>query len=251
MFFVVSKIVSFLLKPFFYILLLFGLSLLDRFKPWASKMRGIAVILLFFFGNHVIFNEILNLWEVEPISAKPTATVVVLGGYTTYDHGRNRMGFNEAAERFIFPLQMLCSGKTQRLILTGGSGNVLRRDYFESSAAKAFALEFGLADSQLLMDDKSRNTWENAVETKKILDSLHEKQPVLLVTSAIHMRRSMACFKKAGVNFIPYAVNFQSHADRRYSWEAILLPSPGTLSRWDALIHEWVGYLAYKLTGKA
>ena len=251
MFFVVSKIVSFLLKPFFYILLLFGLSLLDRFKPWANKMRGIAVILLFFFGNHVIFNEILNLWEVEPSSAKPTATVVVLGGYTTYDHGRNRMGFNEAAERFIFPLQMLCSGKTRRLILTGGSGNVLRRDYFESSAAKAFAMEFGLADSQLLMDDKSRNTWENAVETKKILDSLHEKEPVLLVTSAIHMRRSMACFKTAGVNFIPFAVNFQSHADRRYSWEAILLLSPGTISRWDALIHEWVGYLAYKLTGKA
>ncbi|MFN5889280.1 MAG: YdcF family protein [Bacteroidota bacterium] len=177
--------------------------------------------------------------------------MIVLGGYTSYDKGRKRMGFNEAAERFVFPLQMLSTGKTQRLILTGGSGNVFNRDYFESSAAKKFALDFGIADSQILIDDKSRNTWENAVETKKILDSLKVNEPVLLVTSAGHMRRSMGCFKKVGVAFIPYSVNYQSHLDRKYSWDAILIPSAGTISKWDALIHEWVGYLAYKLTGKA
>jgi uncharacterized SAM-binding protein YcdF (DUF218 family) len=89
------------------------------------------------------------------------------------------------------------------------------------------------------------------VETKKILDSLKVNEPVLLVTSAGHMRRSMACFKKVGVAFITYPVNYQSHLDRKYSWDAILIPSAGTISKWDALIHEWVGYLAYKLTGKA
>lgn len=214
-------------------------------------MRIAAILLLWVFGNHVLLNEVLLRWEIKPSTAKPTSTIVVLGGYTKFDHGRKRMGFNEASERFIFPLQMLCSGKSNRIVLTGGSGNVLRRDYFESSAAREFALSFGLNDSQILIDDKSRNTWENAVETKKILDSLGVTEPVLLVTSAGHMRRSIACFNKAGVNTIAYPVDFHSHADRRYSWDAIVLPSPSTISAWDALIHEWVGLIAYKLTGKA
>lgn len=224
--------------------------MLPKFRKWWNKMRISAIIMIFIFGNHVLLNEIMLLWEVSPSKAKPTSTVIVLGGYTKFDHGRKRMGFNESSERFIFPLQMLCSGETNRLILTGGSGNVFRRDYFESSAAKDFAKKFGVKDSQIYIDDISRNTWENAVETKKILDKLNVNEPVLLVTSAGHMRRSMACFEKVGVNIIPYSVDFHSHADRRYSWDAILLPSPGTISSWDPLIHEWIGMIAYKLTGK-
>lgn len=243
--------VSFLLKPFFYILLFLVLSMLPKFAKFSRRLRIAGLVLIVIFGNHVLLNEILIAWEISPSNAKPTKTVVVLGGYTSFDRGRQRMGFNEAAERFVFPLQMLSSGKTNRLVLTGGSGNVFNRDYFESSAAKQFALKFGIADSQILIDDKSRNTWENAIETKKILDSLGIKENVLLVTSAGHMRRSMASFKKAGVNFIPYPVNFQSHLDRKYSWDAMLIPSAGNISKWDALIHEWIGYIAYKLTGKA
>jgi uncharacterized SAM-binding protein YcdF (DUF218 family) len=251
MFFVLSKMVSFLLKPFFYILLFLVLSMLPKFARFSRRLRTASLVLIVIFGNHVLLNEILIAWEISPNNVEPTKTVVVLGGYTSFDRGRQRMGFNEAAERFVFPLQMLSSGKTNRLVLTGGSGNVFNRDYFESSAAKQFALKFGIADSQILIDDKSRNTWENAIETKKILDSLGIKENVLLVTSAGHMRRSMACFKKAGVNFIPYPVNFQSHLDRKYSWDAMLIPSAGNISKWDALIHEWIGYIAYKLTGKA
>jgi len=251
MFFVLSKMVSFLLKPFFYILLFLVLSMLPKFARFSRRLRTASLVLIVIFGNHVLLNEILIAWEISPSNAKPTKTVVVLGGYTSFDRGRQRMGFNEAAERFVFPLQMLSSGKTNRLVLTGGSGNVFNRDYFESSAAKQFALKFGIADSQILIDDKSRNTWENAIETKKILDSLGIKENVLLVTSAGHMRRSMACFKKAGVNFISYPVNFKSHLDRKYSWDAMLIPSAGNISKWDALIHEWIGYIAYKLTGKA
>ena len=103
----------------------------------------------------------------------------------------------------------------------------------------------------MIFESESKNTYENAVYTKKILDSLNLKGNFLLVTSGYHMPRAMAVFKKAGfTNLSPYITN-RSSGLRRFTFDHLFIPNPGALIGLDMLIHEWIGYLTYKLKGYA
>ena len=64
------------------------------------------------------------------------------------------------------------------------------------------------------------------------------------------MYRSKKCFDKVGVKYVPVAAHFTSSSYRRYNWESFLIPHTSTFDSWNALIHEWIGIVAYKLTGK-
>ncbi len=67
MFFVLSKMVSFLLKPFFYILLFFVLSMVPKFARFSRRLRLSTLVLIVVFGNHVLLNEILIAWEIPQV----------------------------------------------------------------------------------------------------------------------------------------------------------------------------------------
>jgi hypothetical protein len=107
MFFVASKILSFLLKPLFWLVLLLVLLLIPRFANKRRRFALIALGLLFVTGNSVLMNEVALLWEPEPYNIQgnlemPKAKVcVILGGYSGFDHERSRMGFSDASERFF------------------------------------------------------------------------------------------------------------------------------------------------------
>ena len=102
-----------------------------------------------------------------------------------------------------------------------------------------------------MIESNSKNTYENAVFTKKILDSLKINGNFLLVTSAYHMPRAMSVFKKAGFkNITPYLTNRIS-GKRRFSFDHLLIPNPDALFNLQFLIHEWVGYIIYKIKGYA
>ena len=108
-----------------------------------------------------------------------------------------------------------------------------------------------IPDSAMIIENESKNTYENAVFTKKILDSLKINGNFLLVTSGYHMRRSMAVFKKAGYkNLTPYVTNRVSGI-RRFSFDHLLIPNQDALFTLQILIHEWLGYLVYKIRGYA
>ena len=96
----------------------------------------------------------------------------------------------------------------------------------------------------LVFSTKSNNSfdaWEHPCPTYSIGLSL------LLITSAIHMKRSQLCFKKAGIKTIPFTVdNRMSY--RSQNIERIILPSAKTLERWEELIHEIIGYYVYKIS---
>lgn len=73
---------------------------------------------------------------------------------------------------------------------------------------------------------------------------------VLLVTSALHMRRSEACFKKVGLtSFDTFSTDHYTGEVREYYFDQYLIPNASTLSDWNRLTHEWVGYLMYRLKG--
>ncbi len=216
----------------------------------------IALGILFVTGNSVLINEMALLWEPLPYQVNgkmdmPKARVcVTLGGYSGFDHERNRMGFSNASERFFTPLKGMINQTVDTVILTGGSASVISKKYYESIYAKNLMKEFGIKENRIFIDAKSRNTYENAIETKRILDSLQVTDSVILITSAFHMNRAEACFQKAGVKFIPYPVHYIGNATRDYDIEAFLVPSAGAINDFQTMFREWIGIISYKMTGK-
>ena len=82
-----------------------------------------------------------------------------------------------------------------------------------------------------------------------MLDSLHySAADCFLITSAFHMRRSLACYRKVGLAIQPFTTDFYAHKPR-YTPDAFLIPSVDAIGNWQKLIKEWIGLIAYKMAG--
>jgi uncharacterized SAM-binding protein YcdF (DUF218 family) len=107
----------------------------------------------------------------------------------------------------------------------------------------------GVPDSVIQVENRTRNTYESAVEVKKLLSkSAYQDKDCLLVTSAFHMRRSLACYRKAGLNPTPFSTDFFSHP-RDFYPDTLIVPQLDALQLWHKLVKEWTGMLAYKIAG--
>lgn len=278
MFFILSKILSFLLSPMFWVSLLIILAILklnlganvpqNKFKKWwyaylqkisVKKNLTIAMVVLFICGNSVLMNELNIWWEGEEgsesisevtVKSKLPRTAVVLGGYLGYDRIRNRYRLMDAGDRFMVGFQGIQLGKFDRVILSGGSSSIINHVYYEAVEARKYMISLGVDSTKIIIDPKARNTYENAVYTKHLLDSLKITEAVCLITSASHMNRSAMCYKKVGVPFVEYRAHFTSSKDRNYSLSSFIVPSAGAIDKLGDLMHEWIGIIAYKLTGK-
>jgi len=264
LFFVASKLLAFLIKPHVWVLICFlvGFIYLFRGKTNPIKLRIAkrwllaAGIITFITGNHAIVNELYIIWEEKLTKERLHSsddfprTAVILGGYSHYDVVNDIFRTTESGDRLLVGMQGLLLDKFDRIILTGGSSAVFNKVYYEAEEARKYLQQFGIDSSKIIIDNDSRNTYENAVITKRILDSLKITEPVLLVTSATHMYRARKCYEKANVKFRTYTAHKVSTPLRNYNLEAWVIPNPGSMHRLHTLLHEWVGIIMYKITGK-
>lgn len=213
-----------------------------------------AVVMMFFFTNHFIYNQVALLWEVETITESdiqnPYDIGILLGGYSNPNvrPGQNRHNFSERGNRFMNALELYHAGKFKKILLTGGSGRILAKESSEAVQMQSFLIKIGIPAEDIIVEGNSRNTYENAIFTKAILDEKYPNAKCLLITSAWHMPRSIGCFRKAGVEFTPYSVDFISEKTR-YLLDDTLIPDRLGFYRWEILIKEWVGYVAYWVKG--
>jgi uncharacterized SAM-binding protein YcdF (DUF218 family) len=122
-------------------------------------------------------------------------TGIILSGFMEWDKESGSLSFGEASDRLTEGLIQYRKGRIKTIIISGGSGSLVD-DTRESVLAKAFLTEnCGVPDSIVIIDTVSRNTYENAVETKKIMNARGLKSAIM-ITSAWHMRRAEGCFKK-------------------------------------------------------
>ena len=107
----------------------------------------------------------------------------------------------------------------------------------------------GIPDSSIILENETRNTAESAIEVKKLLDSLNiEAKNCLLITSAFHMRRSLACYRHQGVELESFSTDFFTHP-RVFHLDVLIVPKLEAMNIWTKLIKEWVGFVAYKMAG--
>ncbi|MHB1177314.1 MAG: YdcF family protein [Daejeonella sp.] len=251
MFFFLSKVLTFLISPTVIILLLLLTALILKNKPLISRRILIAAFaLLLLFSNPFVINQLLGGWELKVSGLKPNNhydAAIILSGFMTIDKQTKRMSFGEGVDRMTDGLALYRAGYTDKIIISGGSGSIVN-DLRESALAKEFLVRnCGVPDSVIFIDTISRNTYENAVESGKIMKR-HNIKTTLLITSAFHMRRAEACFNKLKLIIDIYPTDLLSSKQEYYPSD-LIIPSTHNIEKWEILMHEIVGVLLYKIKG--
>ncbi|MGF7176318.1 YdcF family protein [Azospirillum doebereinerae] len=181
----------------------------------------------------------------EPLGPEPVDGIIMLGGAVnpplTADRGDPSL--NDAAERVLAFADLVRRFPAARAVFTGGSGRLLGQDTKEDASIRAALLQAGIPEDRVLYETESRNTWENAVFSRD-LAAPKPGERWLLVTSAMHMPRSVGIFRRVGWAVVPYPVDYRTRHDARPYARFELdrnLPILG-----DA-VREWIGLVSYRL----
>ncbi len=252
MFFILSKLLSFILSPIWWItILLLSYFILKNFKK-RKWLLVTAISILLIFSNQLLFYHVSGWWENDfkkYEEVKCYDGIILLGGFSSYRAEENRLQFSKSADRLLQAVDLYKGGKAKYLIFTGGSSRIIQRTKSGGEFMKEFLMRLGIPQDSLLVEWNARNTYENAVETKKLLGNVNlEQGKYLIVTSGFHLKRAMGCFEKAGIDVVPFKTDaLQSNLPPEI-WECIT-PSASVLATWELLFKEWIGYVVYKIRG--
>lgn len=253
MFFVLSKTVYHLLMPSGLILILLLLAIWK--VKWRKRALWGALILFLVFTNSWLANQALRWWEVPPQTYEETNTYavgVVLSGMRNVNKSpRNRVHFAASSDRLWQTIFLYRRGKIKHILLTGADYIDWKGDVDTTRTQLRDALiDCGIPPQAITFEPLATNTAENAAYTAELLrKKFPDAGKVLLITSAFHMRRSAACFRKQGVAFDTFSTDFRS-GDSDYIRPAHLFPSPQALAHFELIGKEIIGMLVYRLRGE-
>jgi uncharacterized SAM-binding protein YcdF (DUF218 family) len=256
MFFTLSKIFGFFTVPSN---LLMGIGLIGlvllctRYTRLASWLIVTSLVLIAIAGLSPLGNAlILPLEQRFPAwdaSRGPPDGIVMLGGAISpnVSAARGGVALNEAAERLTATAELARRYPNARIILSGGSNTLVFDEEIEAVFAVRQLEALGVARERITAEEQSRNTIENAVFSRLIANPKPGER-WLLVTSASHMPRAIASFRAAGFPVDAYPVDWRTRGpiDAVVPFSSL---SDG-LQRTDTAVHEWIGLVAYKLSGK-
>ncbi len=254
MFFILSKVLYFLLKPSVWVGGFLLYAAFGKGPRWRKRSLYLALACYWFFSNFFIANQFFRIWEPDSLSANdieaPYDIGILLGGYSNFytQPSGDRYNFSDRANRFTQAYELYKIGKVKKLLLSGGSGDLLQKVPGEAGQMKAFLIRLGVPEADIIVENASRNTWENAVFSKEIVSRDYPGARCLLLTSAWHMRRAKACFDKAGLATTAFCVDYLSERTR-YSPEVLILPHRFGLYYWEIVIKEMIGCVFYRLQG--
>ena len=208
----------------------------------------ISLIILLVFTNPLLINFVLKTWEPVPVAVKilPTYDIgIVLGGFARHLPVSDNIELTDSGDRLWQTVSLYKQGKIKKILISGGGS---RNAKSEAEAVSDILVSMGIPENDILAETSSRNTHENAIFSAELIKDRHPGASCLLVTSALHMKRSLGCFRKAGLNPAPFP---SEHITRNYKvyWAEWLKPEPAGLKYWDRIINEWVGIVVYKIQG--
>jgi uncharacterized SAM-binding protein YcdF (DUF218 family) len=255
--FYLSKIVWGIFQPstFIAILLCAGIVLSLRRKRAGLALSSFAAPLYVMAGFLPLANGLLVPLEyrTKPGTAEEiagAAGIIVLGGAVSGESqfGDRRVLLNDSADRMIAAVQLAQHYPALPVIFSGGSGAVFHLTHLKPEAefARRFFESFGIAAPRLRLEDRSRNTLENAIYTADLLHPSPDQRWVL-VTSAFHMLRAKALFEAQGFRIVAAPGDFRTAGPSDY-WQIFAKPSDG-LHRLDLAAKEWVGLTVSWLRG--
>jgi uncharacterized SAM-binding protein YcdF (DUF218 family) len=254
LFFVASKLVWPLIRPETLFMALLGLSL---FSSWRRRNRlargslgvaftGLVILAIFPLGD-LAFAPLEARYPANP-EVGDVAGIIVLAGGEDADRSAAWEQFllNEAGDRFLAAIALAHRFPKAKVLYAGGTARLLETRPQKTSVAEAFFIDAGISQDRVLFETRSRNTAENATFSLEIARKAGPGRWIL-VTSAFHMPRAMAAFCTAGwTNLIPWPTDYRSGA----FLDGIGWNLADNLHDLNAGVKDWIGLLAYRLTGK-
>jgi uncharacterized SAM-binding protein YcdF (DUF218 family) len=222
------------------------------------RRAGLALAWIGLGGTLLAGFSPLSFWATLPLEQRfprfqddgaPVHGVVVLSGAVDVlkSEARHQLELGPAAERITALLDLARRYPEAKLVYVGGSGSFLGAAPRPESLIAAEGLEqLGLARERLVTGTKSRNTAENAQETRALIGT-RPGERWLLVTSAWHMPRAVGCFRQAGLPVVAYPVDFRTRG-RQDVLNPFTEVAQG-LVLLDLAIKEWIGLVGYRLLG--
>ena len=254
--FYLSKILWAFFQPSSLIAILLALGL---FMAVRGKRAGLPILFCAAAFYVIAGFSPLSNWLLLPLeqsaqigasdSLEGAAGMIVLGGAVagarqSGDHG---VLLNDAADRMIEAVQLAQQYPDLPVIFSGGKGELFESDQeAEAELARRFFARFKITPPRLRLENRSRNTLENAVFTAKMVQPRPDQRWVL-VTSAFHMPRARALFEAQGFRVIPHPGDFRTNGPSDL-WQVFGKPSYG-LRRLDMTVKEWVGLWVSWLRG--
>jgi uncharacterized SAM-binding protein YcdF (DUF218 family) len=252
-----DKILSQLVYPLGTSLLLIAIALIGLLLG-RSRLASSAIVLaatwLGLWSLPVVSDQLrLSLESRYPqVSAEqlPSADVIILlgGGMQATPPDWPYPGLGSSADRVWHAARLYHAGKAPVILVSGGVMGWEGQRRSGAHAMREFLVDLGVPTEAVLIEDRSRSTRENAVFSLEILRQ-QRFETALLVTSALHMHRSIASFRALGLNPVPAATDFE------------VMPEPNHIKRWlpdaEALhdstraLHEYIGLVTYRLRGWA
>lgn len=257
------KLVKFAVYPYTWLVVLTSAATVLAFLPssairrrWLRILTVATLSIVWLLGAPFAATIALGLLEAQyPPFDRTTATrfdaIIVLGGGV---NGAGSLrptdqltGLN--VQRTLCGTDLFAQGFSQRLVLSGGDGAIFGEGPKEAVEMKRLAVRVGVPEQAILLEEQARSTYENAVEVKRVLG----QGSILLVTSASHMPRALALFRKQGFEVTPAPCNFHVREWPQFwkNWDPFtLIPDLRSLSETTMAITEVVGMIAYRITGK-
>jgi len=229
-----------------------AIALLLRWRRLGTVLvstAALAFVLLGFGPVGSILTRPLEDRFPRPSASMPEPTgIIVLGGIIgSPTLPRGAISLTQDGERLSETAILAHRYPNARIVVSGGTYGRPEEES-EATIAKRFLTDLGVEESRIVTEWRSLSTAENAAFTRELIMPRPGERWVL-VTSASHMPRAVGTFRHAGFPVIPYPVGYTTAGLSDDYW-GIRLEVSTNLVRVDVAVHEWLGLIAYRLTGR-
>jgi uncharacterized SAM-binding protein YcdF (DUF218 family) len=255
--FLYSVLLKFLYPTSIALLLVVAGALMRRRTALRRICYGLALATLIVCGNGWVVHRMVRALEWQHLPPEPVpgadAILVLSGGVHAARPPRPTVEVSEAGDRVLYGAELFRRGRAPQIICTGNiaTGGVGRRPEAEDMAD---LLEMvGVPRASIVLETEAQNTHEHAVNLCPMFADRQIRR-VLLVTSAIHMPRSLAVFQRScpSVEYIAAPTDFRATQPIAIPWyrnAVALLPTPHNLVDFSDATHEYIGMLYYRIRG--
>jgi uncharacterized SAM-binding protein YcdF (DUF218 family) len=255
LFFYISKLVWLFASPDNLLLILILVTLIFLYvgkqqiaKKILTIASGLLIIIAFFPVGEWLLYPLESRFQTAPSLPEKVDGIIVLSGAENAElsHIWNQVELGDAAERDLAFLTLARQHTKAKLVFTGGTGSLINQEYKGADVAKKLFAQQGFDTTRIIFERESRNTYENAIYSKKIVNPI-KGQSWVLITTSWHMPRSVGIFCKAEWPVIPYPIDHQTNKDNLFRIDFDLSANLIVLK---TSIKEWLGLFAYYLSGK-
>lgn len=272
MFFFLSKTLFYFLMPITWVTIFLLMAVFV--KKWRAKSLKMGVILFLLFSNPFLANEMYLLWETAPTPIKEVKNyeigIVLTGMSNSGKEPKDRIYASAGIDRLLQAVRLYKEGKIKKIMIVGmseeidwitGKEKLPQRTYKYKNMLKDMCVK----ENDILIEPKSKNTYENAqfsllflqenkeklnLDLNLVLNPTPNQNQILVITSAFHLKRSLGCFQKASLEVDGFSTDFIATERKNMLTILSFIPTEDALAKWGRIIHEIIGYVVYDITGK-